>query len=147
MKHLSIIFVILLLAWSCSEVTAEKSDGEIEETEMKMAEFSELAKLMREIHKDAKQWRSQVVAGQMVSDSVAIYRALVESTPTKEEVQGPVFEGMAANYQSKLDAFLAAENIDLAKSSYNNLVTACISCHQEYCPGPIKTIKKLYVKE
>lgn len=147
MKHLLIIVGVLFLVWSCSEMTEEKAEETIEETEIKMAEFSELAQLMRQIHKDAKQWRKQIVNGQTVTDSVAIYKALVESTPTKAEVQGPVFEGMAANYQTQLNAFLAARDIDLAKSSYNNLVTACISCHQEYCPGPVKTIKKLYVPE
>lgn len=112
-----------------------------------MAEFSELAKLMRNIHKDAKQWRSKIVNGEMVTDSVSVYDALVQSTPTKSEVKGPVFERMAANYQTQLDAFLAAKDIDLAKSAYNNLVGACISCHQSYCPGPVKTIKKLYVPD
>jgi cytochrome c556 len=112
-----------------------------------MAEWSELAILMRQIHKDAKLWRAKIVNGELVTDSVAIYSALVESKPTKPEVKGPAFEGMAANYQSQLDAFLAAEDIDLAKSAYNNLVGACISCHQSYCPGPVKTIKKLYVPE
>ncbi|HKK39382.1 MAG TPA: hypothetical protein VJ949_08185 [Cryomorphaceae bacterium] len=145
MKRFSILGIILLIIWSCSQVTAEKSSENEEMPEMKMAEWSELAKLMRQIHKDAKDWRKQIVDGELVTDTVSIYAALIESTPTKEEVKGPVFEGMAANYQTQLDAFLAAEDIDLAKSAYNNLVGACISCHQSYCPGPVKTIQKLYV--
>jgi len=145
MKRFSILGIILLIIWSCSQVTAEKSSENEEMPEMKMTEWSELAKLMRQIHKDAKDWRKQIVDGELVTGTVSIYAALIESTPTKEEVKGPVFEGMAANYQTQLDAFLAAEDIDLAKSAYNNLVGACISCHQSYCPGPVKTIQKLYV--
>jgi cytochrome c556 len=147
MKRLSTLAVIIALIWSCSETTTTSTEEPLAQAQLKMAEWSELAKLMRQIHKDAKQWRSKIVNGELVTDSVAIYDALVESTPTKSEVKGPVFEGMAANYQTQLDAFLAAEDIDLAKSAYNNLVGACISCHQSYCPGPVKTIKKLYVPE
>lgn len=147
MKHLSILCAILLIVWSCTETESPAKMDQAAVAEIKMAEFSELAKLMRQIHKDAKSWRKQIVDGELVTDTVSIYTALIESTPTKEEVQGPVFEGMAANYQVQLDAFLSAEDIDLAKSAYNNLVGTCISCHQSYCPGPVKTIKKLYVPE
>ncbi len=147
MKHLSILLAILLLIWSCSDITEETTREPLQQAGVMTPEFSELANLMKQIHKDAKNWRQQIVNGELVTDSVSIYDALVESTPTKPEVKGPVFEGMAANYQTQLDAFLAAEDIDLAKSAYNNLVTACVSCHQTYCPGPVKTIKKLYVKD
>jgi hypothetical protein len=81
----------------------------------------------------------------LVTDTVAIYEALVTSTPTKPEVKGPVYEGFAANYQEKLNAFLAARELDLASGAYNNLVEACVACHKSYCPGPIPTIEKLYV--
>ncbi|MCZ4409614.1 hypothetical protein O3Q51_12395 [Cryomorphaceae bacterium 1068] len=147
MKQLTILLTILVFIWSCSEVSEETAQAPVEQVAIMTPEFSELANLMKQIHKDAKNWRKQIVNGEMVIDSVSIYDALIESTPTKPEVKGPVFEGMAANYQSQLDAFLAAEDIDIAKSAYNNLVGACISCHQSYCPGPVKTIKKLYVPE
>jgi cytochrome c556 len=147
LKKLSIIVLLVTLIWSCSETTQSEAAESSKKSEVKMAEFSELAMLMKQIHKDAKDWRSKIVEGELVTDSIAIYSALVESTPTDADVTGPVFEGMAAAYQDKLDAFLSAKNIDLAKSSYNNLVASCVSCHQVYCPGPIPTIKKLYVSE
>lgn len=145
MKRFSTLTLLFLLIWSCKESAIEATEEPTAQAEVKMAEWSELAKLMRTIHKDAKEWRKQLVAGQMVNDSIAIYEALISSEPTKEEVTGPVYEGMAANYQAQLDAFLAAQNVDLAKSAYNNLVGACVTCHQTYCPGPVKTIEKLYV--
>ena len=147
MKRLSTLTLLIALIWSCSETGTASIEEPMAKAEVQMAEWSELAKLMRQIHKDAKDWRKQIVNGELVNDSVEIYKELVESTPTKSEVKGPVFEGMAANYQTQLDAFLAAKDIDLAKSAYNNLVGAFISCHQSYCPGPVKTIKKLYVPE
>jgi cytochrome c556 len=142
MKKLLTLLTLTVMVWACSN----QKDTEPEaKSEIVMAEFSELALLMKEIHRDAKDWRSTLVAGELVTDSVAIYEALVTSTPTKAEVKGPVFEGYAAAYQEKLDAFLAARDQEMAKSSYNQLVTACVSCHQSYCPGPIPTIEKLYI--
>ncbi|MEM9051109.1 MAG: hypothetical protein AAGC47_03560 [Bacteroidota bacterium] len=136
--------ISVVFAWSRSE-SKEQENGKAP-SEPKMAEVSELAALMKQIHIDAKDWRQQLVNGEVVSDSLSIYDLLVNSTPTDSTVTGPVYQGMAANYQSKLNDFLTAEEIELAMSSYNNLVTACISCHHEYCPGPVPTIKKLYLK-
>ena len=145
MKKFIVLSLLLLTVWACSE--GEKEAATEEKQEVKMAEFSELALLMKKIHLDAKDWKASLESGEMIEDSIAIYKLLVESTPTKAEVKGPVFEGFAASYQANLDAFLAAEDIDLAKSAYNNLVSTCVTCHQSYCPGPIPTIEKLYLPE
>jgi len=112
-----------------------------------MAEFSELALLMKEIHEDAKKWRAELEAGEQPTDSLKIYEELVTSTPTKAEVKGPVYESFAAMYQSRLDSMFYAGELDVAKEAYNNLVSSCVDCHGEYCPGPIPTIKKLYISE
>ena len=141
-----ILVFIMFLVWACADQSA-KNTNQNNKTEMKMAEWSELALLMRDIHEDAKSWRTAIDNGTFEQDSIAIYTLLVESTPTDDDVEGPVFEGFAQNYQIALDSLMQAKNIDLAKVKYNNLVTACITCHKTYCPGPVKTIKKLYFPE
>ena len=108
---------------------------------------SELALLMREIHANSKEWRQAIIDGDFEGDSIYVYDLLTNSTPTKEEVGGPTYEGFAAFYQTRLDSLMSLKSIELASGSYNNLVSACIQCHEEYCPGPIKTIKKLYISE
>lgn len=146
MKTSAILVFVGILVWACanSEVEATK---EVTKTEVKMAEWSELALLMRDIHEDAKAWRQAIDDGTFEQDSVAIYKLLVESTPTDEKVKGPVYESFAQHYQMALDSLMGAKNINLVKEKYNNLVTSCITCHQTYCTGPIKTIKKLYLPE
>ncbi|MCH2213743.1 MAG: hypothetical protein MK086_01095 [Flavobacteriales bacterium] len=146
MKGVLGLVVLISLVFACSQSESKKPDNGRAAPQRKMAEVSELAALMKQIHIDAKDWRQQLLGGEVVSDSLSIYNLLVNSTPTDSTVTGPVYRGMAANYQSKLNDFLTAKEIDLAKSSYNNLVTACVSCHHEYCPGPVPTIKKLYLK-
>ena len=135
------------LIWACAD-EHDKTEGletQLATNEVKMAEWSELAILMRQIHKDAKQWKKMLEAGELVTDSAHIYKQLVESEPTDKSVQGPAFEAFAMNYQQALNEFIETNDIVLAKEKYNNLVSTCISCHQSYCPGPVKTIKKLYL--
>ncbi len=108
---------------------------------------SELALVMRAVHEEAKGWRADLESGAMPLDTVEIYEALVKSTPTKPDVGGPVFDSFAQMYQHAVDSFLLAPNIDVGKAKFNNLVDACLSCHQSYCPGPMPTIRKLKVKE
>ncbi len=114
---------------------------------MKMVEVSELAQLMKSIHTDAKQWRKSLSKGEMVEADGDIFRLLTESTPTNANVKGPVFEGFSAHYQEQLNNFLETNSVDLAIAQYNNLVAACVQCHQSYCTGPIPTIEKLYIKD
>jgi cytochrome c553 len=144
MKKYTVLLIIAILVFAC---TAEQDTNEAMATNgMKMTKPSELALLMKEIHANAKNWRADLLDGKLPADSTDVYNRLVSSTPTNPNVTGPVFEGFSMNYQGALDGFLEANNIDLAREAYNNLVTACIQCHQSYCTGPIPTIKKLYVK-
>jgi len=141
---LIILSVILFGVFACAE--SQKDKG-VKQKEMKMAEFGELALLMKEIHEDAKVWRAELEAGNQPSDSLKIYEYLESSTPTKAEVNGPDFEGFASMYQARLDSMFYAGELDMAKDAYNNLISSCVDCHGEYCPGPIPTIKKLYISE
>lgn len=114
---------------------------------MSQSDASELAMLMRTIHEDAKSWRATIQDGDLVVEDVDIYQKMVESTPTKPEVKGPAFEGFAKHYQMQIDSLTAAKDISLAAGAYNNLVSSCITCHESFCPGPVKTIQKLYISD
>jgi cytochrome c553 len=144
MKRLAILLLVLLVVYACAENQVDKGESQ---KEMKMAEFSELALLMKEIHEDAKKWKAELEAGERPTDSLKIYEKIVTSTPTKAEVKGPVFEGFASMYQARLDSLFYAGELDMAKDAYNNLISSCVDCHGEYCPGPIPTIEKLYISE
>ncbi len=125
-----------------NQETAERKSSD-----MVMAEDSELAVLMREIHEDAKQWRKSLEKGELVKGDAEIYTEMVESTPTNKNVQGPAFEGFSKYYQERLSAFMAATDLEAGKEAYNGLVSACVQCHQNYCHGPIPTIEKLYISD
>ncbi|MCA1752342.1 MAG: hypothetical protein LC670_11245 [Flavobacteriales bacterium] len=147
MKTRILLCLIIAATWACSSTSESEAEPETEDkkSEMVMAEVSELAALMKEIHADAKDWRTALLNGETVTADTDIYTRLTESEPTNKNVEGPAFNGMSQHYQSKLSAFLAASDIELAKKEYNNLVSACVQCHQNYCHGPIPTIEKLYL--
>lgn len=144
MKRFGILLTLVLIVFACAENQDDKAKSK---SEMKMAEFSELALLMKEIHEDAKKWRAKLEAGENPSDTLQIYEKLVTSTPTKAEVKGPVFESFASLYQARLDSMFYAGDLNVAKDAYNDLISSCVDCHGQYCPGPIPTIEKLYISE
>ena len=103
---------------------------------------SELALLMREIHIQAKDIRPLIEKNEELPEYDNSIDFIVEATPTKENVKGPKFEAMAKYYLQKTDSLY----IHPDKESYNEMVESCIVCHQSFCPGPVKTIKKLIIK-
>ena len=62
--------------------------------------------------------------------------------PTDSETKKASFEGFASNYVMSLKGLYSSSKEDLNKN-YNAVVEACVSCHQEHCPGPLKAINKL----
>jgi cytochrome c5 len=144
MKATLIIFAVIILAWACGESPAPAPIA-APKTEMKMAEVSELAALMKSMHEDAKIWRKAAIEGRTINDTVDFYAALTTNEPTKEGIQTPAYNAMARYYQDQLDGFLETGKTALSAKGYNNLVKACVACHQGYCTGPIPTIEKLYI--
>lgn len=102
---------------------------------------SELALLMRDMHLEAKALRMAVQNKEAIRDFKLNNVFILSATPTKANVKGQEFEAMASYYLQKSDSLSQFQD----KESYNEMVESCIVCHQEFCPGPLKTIKKLQI--
>lgn len=108
---------------------------------------SQLTLYMRGMEVEAKQWREQIIAGQSLSLPVGILDSIRSAEPTEGKIKDrEKFEAHAAFFQQHIDSLELAPTEQLS-SQYNLMVTACIDCHQSFCPGPIKRIKKLYIAE
>jgi cytochrome c553 len=103
---------------------------------------SELALLMRFAHEQAKLLRSDIVQKKELSEYDSQIEFITNAEPTRPSVQGPEFEAFARYYISMNQK--AFEKLD--KHNYNEMIASCVACHNEYCPGPIRTIKKLAIK-
>jgi hypothetical protein len=106
------------------------------------AQDSELALLMREIHENAKLLKLLLQNGEDVKPYGSDVDFILEAEPTRPAVQGPEFESFARYYIKMNEEVYSDPNVE----NYNSLVESCVACHQEFCPGPIKTIKKLHIK-
>lgn len=103
---------------------------------------SELALLMRFVHDQAKLLKGDLVKGQDLPDYNNDIEFITTANPTRPSVQGPEFESFARYYIEK------NKNVfeEPGKQSYNDMVESCVACHNEFCPGPVRTIKKLIIK-
>ena len=134
----TIIPLILLFAISLYLYKIDKE----EEAPQYEPQDSELALLMRKIHDDAKGMRASLVHEETVLIYDPSIEFIVNATPTRAEVQGPEFEAFARYYIEKTQKAVEKGSF----KDYNLMVEACVACHQEFCPGPIKTINKLKIK-
>lgn len=103
---------------------------------------SELALLMREMFTHSDSLRQLVLAGRPLS-GLHRFTEIHTATPTDSTVSGPTYQAFAAAY---IQSISELETVDAATVfNFNNMVDQCMSCHTEFCPGPKKRIKKLYI--
>ena len=127
--------IIAILLYRC-DLTSNNSVVEYDPQD------SELALLMRDIHSQAKALKPLIEKKENLPEYDNSVDFIVDATPTRLDVQGPKFEAMAKYYLQKTDSLYAHPD----KGSYNEMVESCIVCHKSFCPGPVKTIKKLIIK-
>jgi hypothetical protein len=107
---------------------------------------SELALLMREM----------VVTTQSIKDSLE-KNAQLPSYPEKigsiffakktdTTLNKELFNGLAENYVRNIKYFYGANQKEKV-IAYNGMVNGCVTCHENFCGGPLKRIKKLIIPE
>lgn len=136
---LAIGMVFIFTACSSDEKTGER------QSELVMAEESELALLMRQLTEETDSIRSAVLRGEGHPLWSRI-KDLHTAEPTEASSSGPVFDGFASSFIAAVDEMEAADD-SLRAQYFNGVINRCMDCHQEFCPGPMKRIKKFYVEE
>jgi hypothetical protein len=102
-----------------------------------------MALMMRQMAANADSIKATLLRGSM-PDSLRypfIRFYLVE--PTDPSVLEPQFYENARLFQQAYFAFFKHPNE--AKKYYNVLIGKCVNCHENYCSGPLKRIRKLYI--
>ena len=141
MKKQCIILFIILYTVACSRSNEENCAAPANPNG-----DSELAMLMREMTVHVEAERKNLDAGKGPGQLPENHDKIKTAVPTDTKQLTGNFNGFADVYLDALNAYhsSSAEN---QKFTYNNLVKSCISCHKEECPGPIKRIEKLLIKE
>ncbi|MEX2595807.1 MAG: hypothetical protein WEC59_02675 [Salibacteraceae bacterium] len=109
-------------------------------------ERSELALLMREMYDQMDMIKDSIARGESIStDFYEAFKRIRDAHATEPAK-------IDDNYQSMADAFLEnykrfEESTESQAEAYNIMIQNCVVCHEQKCPGPVKTINKLKVKE
>lgn len=125
------------------EVITDASQVEVSETNPNGD--SDLALLMRKMFEEGEDVKKLITnnEGNITEEYIAELERIHTATPTDADVKTPEFEAY-----TKLmidEANLLFSNDSNRVQGFNNLVNRCINCHQSFCPGPIKRIKKLTI--
>ena len=100
---------------------------------------SELAQLMRDLYKEMSQVKTSLDSNITPNKLSLDYKTIHTAVPTDADVRDDQFKGMSDALIMHLEKLEKAPSIEV----YQNTVDVCLQCHQSYCPGPIKKIKKL----
>ncbi len=105
---------------------------------------SELAILMRDVVENTEKVKNQIVNGEKI-DFFMEFEKLHTAIPTDSDVRDDGrFTAFADSYISTIKELINSE--EDKTSLYNNMIQACVRCHEQICPGPVKRIKKLRIK-
>ncbi len=137
MKRLLTISIIVL-AVACQQDEARKKTKH----PVNPNGDSELALLMRDMFEESDSLKQLVLEGKALS-GLQRFEEIHSAIPTDPDVTGPVFEGFANSYIESVKTLESSDSTTVF--NFNRMVDQCMNCHTEFCPGPKKRIKKLYI--
>lgn len=124
-----------------TEKVAVKNDSA--RSDFQMYEMSEMAALMEQMYVDNQRLKERITNGDTIGQFPNHFLEIHKSAMTDESDNDAFFKEQAAvfiNAQEKI--YKDPKN---AKEHFNKAVSACVSCHEVKCSGPIPRIKKLFI--
>jgi len=146
------MFAIILLLANCSnnepkqESTKTDSSNCAKPKPLNPNGDSELALLMRKMMHTSESLKEMVKQGNLPKEFPEEFLTIHTAKPTDSETKKASFDGFASSYVSNMKTLYASPKDELTKN-YNAVVTACVNCHSEHCPGPLKAINKLKIAD
>ncbi len=140
------VISILLVACGDEPVKEELLDvSKIEVSETNPNGDSELALLMRKMFEDGEDIKALITnnEGNITQEYIQELERIHTATPTDADVKTPEFEAYTKLMIEEANVLFSSDSNRV--QGFNNLVNRCIDCHQSFCPGPIKRIKKLTI--
>ncbi len=142
MKYLLICMLAIGLAACNQQPETVKTDTPLPATN---PPDSELTLYMRHLEKQAQTWRTNVLEGKNVEWNELLIDSMFTAVPTDGKIGNSLlFEKLGIAFKTKVQGLSLANSTDLS-SHYNLMITACVNCHRNFCPGPIKRIEKLRI--
>jgi hypothetical protein len=105
---------------------------------------SELASLMRDMQQYTSDARKAVLANQVPAPYPKEFEKLHTAKLTKGMSKSEFYDSFADIYIANVKSYSTSVPKDRI-SAYNNMVSSCVACHSQHCPGPTPMIKKLMI--
>jgi len=100
-----------------------------------------MARMMRVMYKQGEEMRSRILAGDSISSDAFPLLNYHTQVPTDPSVLGPDFDRHHAEFSKAWEELMKSPD----PVRYNLMLQACMGCHADHCPGPIKKIRKLSI--
>lgn len=139
--------VLASFFFSCQQAeNKEEASPKTEENwKADMYEPSELVMVMRQMYDDNLKLKESVHQGIVPAAMPENYREILTAKSTNPGELKPSYFAMANTYLDNYEAMTKSDP-QTVEAKYNILISSCISCHKNYCMGPIPKIEKLYLK-
>lgn len=103
-----------------------------------------LVQMMRAQEADVKVLRQRIMDGDTLLNNLVLIHDFTEGEPSSPDKNDRNFPELSA-------AFVEAYNSLTVKpgkvNQFNTMITSCIDCHEQFCPGPIRQIKNLRIEQ
>lgn len=120
-------------------ISDKKSDKKYE-----MYQMSEMAALMESMYIENEKLKERIKRGDSIGSFPSHFLNIHKAVMTDESDNDEFFKQQAELFIISQE--LIYKDPKNAKQHFNEGITACVSCHQVKCGGPIPKIKKLYIK-
>ncbi len=103
-----------------------------------------MALMMRQMAANADSMKAKILRGESLDSLQYPFIRFYVAEPTDPHVLEPNFFEKARLFQAAYkDLFQHPKE---QKKYYNLMIQACVNCHQNYCSGPLKRIRKLPIE-
>lgn len=144
------LVLILLFVCACNNA-GEKTADDSTKTSCKAKSLnpngdSELAILMRQMATLTDSMKQALLSKRPLPPKPEQFQNMFTAQKTDSTINKSLYESLTVAYLAHVDAFYDAapeHRVEL----FNAMVGACISCHENFCQGPIKRIQKLKIPQ
>lgn len=140
MHKISTFLFMIGCLWLYSCTQKESNDAKV--AVQYPNEDAPLALLMREVFLDMEEIKLSVEQGENIKSYLKKHKEILQAHPTNPAVKTATFEMMGNAYLESLKNLEESPKAQLSEN-YQVLISSCLGCHQQYCPGPIKRIQLL----
>jgi len=105
---------------------------------------SELAILMRKMEKFSLTAREDVKNGKQPEFFPGEFDKIHTAQLTPKMEKSEYYKSFADLYLMSVKNYTSSSPQERI-NTYNNMISACLACHSQHCPGPVPAIKKMFI--